>query len=348
MQALLTTPGSAGTARVDEVGELDTEPGLRVRTLEVGVCGTDKEICSGADFGIAPPGQDFLVLGHEFLGEVVEDGHGFCAGELVTAMVRRSCGQCAACAEDSSDACQTAQYTERGITRLHGFARDVVVEDPTTLIALPKELGRLGVLAEPASICARGIRQALYIGNRQVWRPRTALVLGTGAIGMLATYFLVMDGYAVTVAARSTPDSDRARLAAASGATYASTNQTPLADLGRFDIVVEAVGNAQVMLDVIALLDRGGVGCLLGLDAHHQTLSIDGPVIGVDAVLENRVLFGSVNAHRQDWQHAAEQLAALRSRWPGVLEEMIGLRVPPDRFADAFAFKGVKATLIFA
>lgn len=350
MQALLTTPGRPGTIRVGTMPEPAAEAGIRIRTLEVGVCGTDREISEGA-FGVAPEGEEDLVLGHEFLGEVMEDGAGFSAGDLVTATVRRSCGFCEACAEDAPDSCDTGRYTERGITRLHGFARDVVVEDPSKLVAIPKTLGWFGVLAEPASICTRGIRHAMDVGHRQVWRPRRALVLGSGAIGMLTTYFLRLQGLEVWTASRGAPGTPRAELAAASGARYVSTAQTPLQalrdDVGGFDLVIEAVGDAQIMLGVLGLLRRNGVGCVLGLDSRRQSVSIDGTVVGVDAVLENRVLLGSVNAHVSDWHSGVAQLEAIPKRWPEALEAMIGLRVTPDRFADAFAFRGVKATLVF-
>jgi glucose 1-dehydrogenase len=351
MQALLTTPGRPGSTRV---GTLPTpaspDTGIRVQTLEVGVCGTDREISEG-EYGLPPEGDEDLVLGHEFLGQVMEDGEGFSAGDLVTATVRRSCGHCEACADSSPDACDTGRYTERGIMRLHGFAREVVVEDPTQLVGVPTTLGRLGVLAEPASICARGIRHAIAVGQRQIWRPRRALVLGSGAIGMLATYLLRLNDLDVWTASRGAADTPRAQLADASGARYVSTADTPLQalrdEVGGFDVVIEAVGNAEIMLGVLGLLRRNGVGCLLGLDSRHQSISIDGPVVGMDAVLENRVLLGSVNAHPSDWRTAVTQLEAIRRRWPDALDAMIGLRVAPDRFADAFAFRGVKATLVF-
>ena len=351
MQALLTTPGRRGTVRVGTMPEPHAaERGVRVRTLEVGVCGTDREISEGA-FGVAPAGEEELVLGHEFLGEVAEDGAGFSAGDLVTATVRRSCGLCEACAQSAPDECDTGRYTERGITALHGFAREVVLEDPAQLIEVPRALGRLGVLAEPASICARGIRHALYIGNRQVWRPRSALVVGSGAIGILATYFLRLDGLEVWTASRGAAGTPRAELVAASGARYISTAETPLPelreDVGGFDLVIEAAGDAQVMLEVLSLLRRNGVGCLLGLDSRQLPVSIDGPVVGVDAVIENRVLVGSVNARHEDWRTAVAGLEAINRRWPAELDAMVGLRVSPDRFADAFGFNGVKATLVF-
>ena len=321
-----------------------------MRTLEVGVCGTDREIAEGL-FGVAPPGERRLVLGHELLGVVERDAHGLARGQLVTATVRRSCGRCAACAAGAPDACFTGDYAERGITRLDGFARELVAESPEHLVPVPAALGRLGVLAEPASVCARAIRHAEAVGHRQPWAPRRALVLGSGAIGMLATCLLRLEGFAVWTAARAAPDTPKAQLADALGATYASVAETPpeaLAhDVGGFDVVLEATGDADVMLGTLGLLARNGVACLLGLDARPGRVALERRVVGVDAVLGNRALVGSVNAHRDDWVAAVAALAAARGRWPGVLEAFVGLRVPVDRFEDAFAFPGVKATLAF-
>ena len=282
----------------------------------------------------------------------MDDGYGFSAGDVVTATVRRSCRRCVACSDGSPDACATGDYTERGITALDGFAREVVIEDPSQLLAVPPRLGRLGVLAEPASISARAIRHGRRIGERQAWQPSRALVIGAGAIGMLSAYSLRLDGWDVWVAARSPGSSLKAQLASASGALYVSTRETSLqdiaADSGGFDLVIEASGNADVMLSVAGLVGRNGVGCLLGLDDHRRRLSIDSTVIGIDMVLENRALFGSVNAHRIDWQTGLAQLEAANERWPDELRALVGLRVPPDRFREAFEFDGVKATLEFA
>jgi glucose 1-dehydrogenase len=350
MQALVVRPGEAHSTHVADVPEQVVREGeVAVRSLEVGVCGTDREISEGL-FGVAPEGDELLVLGHESLGVVERDGYGFTQGDLVTAIVRRSCRHCLACGEGAPDSCLTGDYGERGITRLHGFARERVAEDPAQLIGVPRSLGRLGVLVEPASICERGIRHAGSIGGRQPWELQRALVLGTGAIGMLATYILRLAGLEVWTAARSPADDARATLAAASCARYVSTASEPLADLreevGGFDRVVEATGNAQVMADTIGLLRRNGVACLLGLDARPGRVELDGRVIGVDAILENRVVFGSVNANRIDWLAAVDSLDRARKRWPDVLPQFVGLRVPLDRFAEAFDHTGVKATLV--
>jgi threonine dehydrogenase-like Zn-dependent dehydrogenase len=282
---------------------------------------------------------------------VVEGGDGFAEGDLVTATVRRSCGHCTACAEGSPDACDTGEYTERGITALQGFASDLVVEDPEHLVAVPRALGRLGVLSEPASICARGIRHATAIGERQPWEPARALVIGAGAIGMLATYMLRLAGHEVWTAARSEPSSEKGRLVAASGARYVSTAQTPLdavrKETGGFDVAIEAAGNAEMMVEAMGALRRNGVACLIGLDARAHRVALDSTLLGRDFVIENRVVFGSVNAHRTDWAAAVGALEAMQQRWPEAMEQLVGLRVEPDRFADAFGYRGVKATLRF-
>jgi glucose 1-dehydrogenase len=351
LQALVTTPGEAGSTRVESVPEPEAGPGqVLVRTLEVGVCGTDREISEGL-FGVAPDDGADLVLGHEFLGVVEEAGGGFDAGDLVTATVRRSCGHCVACEQSSPDSCLTGDYFERGITRLDGFARELVAEDAAQLIAVPASLERLGFLAEPGSICARAIRHAHVIGERQTWQVDRALVIGTGAIGVLAACFLRLHGYDTWVAGRSGADNPKARIVTEFGARYLSVKETPLAEaareVGGFDLVIEAAGDAQGMLDTLGLLDRNGVACLLGLDGRDQQVALDGRTIGVDAVLKNQVLFGSVNAHPDDWRDTVRRLDEARSRWPDALDAMVDLRVAPDEFERAFEHRGVKATLRF-
>jgi glucose 1-dehydrogenase len=342
VKALVGEPGVAHSTRITDVGEPDGD-GVLVRVLEVGVCGTDREIAEGL-FGVAPEGTESLVLGHELLGVVEEDARGFECGELVSATVRRSCRRCLACDEGAPDSCLTGDYSERGITRLDGFARELVREDPEQLVRIPHSLGRLGVLAEPTSICARAVRHVHAIGGRQPWQLRRALVTGAGAVGLLTTMLLRLQGVEVWVASLE-PSSE---IAEGLGAHYVRIDDGPLSELGAFDLVIEAAGNAQLMADALGLLRRSGVACLLGIDGREQTVAMQGRVIGLDTVLENRVLFGSVNAHRQDWQAGVEQLDRARERFPGALEQLVALRVPLDRFEEAFAFRGGKATLVIS
>lgn len=343
MRALVATPGEAHSTRVAEVDEPRGD-GVLVRVLEVGVCGTDREISEG-EFGDAPEdGGGELVIGHEMLGVVDRDGGGFAQGDLVSATVRRTCRHCLACEEGSPDACLSGDYVDRGITRLDGFARELVVEDGDQLVAIPRALGRLGVLAEPASICARGVRHALTIGGRQPWELRRALVTGAGPVGLLAAMLLRLQDVEVWVASLE----EENPVADALGARYVCTDGTDVAELGAFDLVVEAAGDAQLMADALGRLRRGGVACLLGIDGRERRVHIDGTVLGTDTVLENRVLFGSVNAHRQDWDAGVAALDRACTEFPDALEQLVALRVPLDRFEEAFAFRGGKATLVLS
>jgi glucose 1-dehydrogenase len=342
--ALVTEPGHAQTTHIEDVPAVQAREGeVLVRTLEVGVCGTDREISEGL-FGIAPEGEALLVLGHEALAVVERDGYGFTRGQLVTATVRRSCGHCIACAERSPDSCLTGDYSERGITRLHGYARELVAEDPEQLVAIPTSLGRLGVLAEPMSICERALRHVRTVGDRQPWQLERALVIGAGAIGLLMTYLLRLANVEVWTASLE-PGNE---LIEQAGAHYVSTRDKALSELGKFDLVIEAVGNAQLMAQTLGLLRRSGVACLLGIDPRRQTVELDGQVLGLDTILENRVLFGSVNARHEDWLAAVGDLDRARERWPEALEQFVTLRVPLDRFAEAFEHRGGKATLVLS
>jgi threonine dehydrogenase-like Zn-dependent dehydrogenase len=352
MLGLVTSTGRPGTTRVAELPDARVLEGeVLVRPLEVGVCGTDREIAAGI-FGVGPPDGGELVLGHELLGVVERDGSGFTRGQLVTATVRRSCRRCIACLEGSPDSCLSGDYAERGITRLHGFAREVFGEDPNELIAIPQSLGRIGVLAEPASVCERALRHARAIGGRQPWELARTLVVGAGTIGMLATYRLRLDGLDVWTAALEPAGDVRAQLVEVCGAHYVSTNGAPLGslgdELGSFDLVVEATGDAQAAVDAIGMLGRSGVCCLLGIDPRDRTLGVPGSLLSLDVVIGNRVVFGSVNARRGDWGAAVEALAEARTRWPDALGAFVGIRAPLDRFQEAFDHRGIKATLVLS
>ncbi|MGH2999874.1 MAG: zinc-binding dehydrogenase, partial [Gaiellaceae bacterium] len=165
-----------------------------------------------------------------------------------------------------------------------------------------------------------------------------------GTIGTIVTCLLRLDGVDVVTASLE-PSS---AVVEASGAEYVSTAGADVADLGRFDLVVECAGDAHLTAAALRLLDRSGVACILGIDGRDQAVPVDGRTLGVDFVLENRVLFGSVNAQRGDWDDAVVALDAIRRRWPGALEQLIGLRVPLDRFEDALAFGGGKAALVLS
>ncbi len=119
MRALVVQPRIAGSARLQQLADIEPVRGeVLVKTLAIGICGTDREIVQGL-YGEAPPGEDYLVLGHESLGRVLHSPEtcGVQPGDLVVAIVRRPDPvPCLNCAVGEWDMCRNGLYTEHGIS----------------------------------------------------------------------------------------------------------------------------------------------------------------------------------------------------------------------------------------
>jgi threonine dehydrogenase-like Zn-dependent dehydrogenase len=358
VKAVVVAPGQAGSGRVAEVPTPQpTAAQALVAVREVGVCGTDREILGGL-YGAAPPGDDYLVLGHENFGRVVSapPGTPLAEGDYVCCIVRRPdpvpCRQCAA---GEFDMCANGRYTERGIKGLHGFMSEYYVEVPYYLVKVPDALAEIGVLMEPLTVVEKGVLQAEAIQRRMTWTPGEAVVTGAGPIGLMATLLLRSKGYAVFTLDIVDRDSLRAQLVEACGATYVKGDEEPLLDLaqrvGGIDLIVEATGVPQLVFDAIDAVGPNGVVCLTGVSAGARTLQIPADKLNLEMVLENKLVFGTVNANRQHYAAAAADLAVFAERWPGLCERMITRRVPVDDFAQALeprAGVDVKTTITFA
>jgi len=301
-----------------------------VETLSVGVCGTDHEIVRG-DYGEAPPGEGLLVLGHESLGRVAEapDGCGLARDDLVVGIVRRPDPvPCPNCAVGEWDMCRNGRYTERGIKGRHGYASDRYRIHPEFAVRLAPELDRVGVLLEPATVVAKAWEHLERIGYRAAWSPKRVLVTGAGPIGLLAALLGVQRGLDVGVLDRVT-DGPKPQLVADLGARY-HTDVHEVDDDA--DIVVECTGAARLVVDVMERNAHNAVVCLTGVSALGRSLSVDVGGLNRGIVLQNDVVFGSVNANRRHYQKAARALADADRSW---LERLISRRVPIDDHEQA-------------
>jgi hypothetical protein len=203
MRAIIVWPGVANSARLDDIPEPPLSDGaVLVRSMALGVCGTDREIISGS-YGWAPPGQQRLVLGHESLGEIeaAPADSGLAPGDLIVGIVRRPDPvPCPDCAMGEWDMCRNGRYTERGIKERHGYGVERFRIEPEFAVKIDPTLGLLGVLLEPASILAKAWDHIERIGRRaQVWTPKTLLVTGAGPVGLLAGLMGVQRGLDVHV-----------------------------------------------------------------------------------------------------------------------------------------------------
>ncbi|MCI4354854.1 MAG: alcohol dehydrogenase catalytic domain-containing protein, partial [Thermoplasmata archaeon] len=277
MRAVVVTPSKPG-ARLAQVPDPPVAAGsVQVRVLEVGICGTDRDIASGA-YGSAPAGRTDLILGHENVG-VIEtigaSGPSWDPGDLVVATVRRGCGHCRFCRTNQSDFCETGEFTERGIRGADGFLAERYVEVPEYLVRVPAALRKVAVLLEPLSVVEKAVHEARVVLDRRGTTPGEspngplrALVAGTGAIGMLASLLLRGLEWNVTAIDRHDGTSPAAAILAKIGARHANV-AADWSEVGteRFDVIVEASGSAALDLELVGRLAPNGVLVLTGIPA---------------------------------------------------------------------------------
>lgn len=348
MRAVTVIPGRAGTLRLDEAPEPPAAEGeVLVATLAIGICGTDGEIARG-DYGWAPPGRERLIVGHESLGRVLEapPGTGLSKGDLVVGIVRRPDPvPCASCAAGEWDFCENGRYTERGIKERDGYASERYRIEARYAVRVEPALGDLGVLLEPASVVAKAWDVTERLGARAAWHPRVALVTGAGPIGLLAAMIGVQRGLEVHVLDRVT-SGPKPQLVRALGATY-HTGEVHGAG-PRPDVIVECTGVDPVVFAAMDAVRPNGVVCLTGVSSGaHVMSSANIGQLNRDIVLENNIVFGSVNANRRHYQLGAQALARADRSW---LAGLVTRRVPLARWSEAFERRpdDVKAVLQFA
>jgi glucose 1-dehydrogenase len=325
MRAMTVIPGQPDSAELTELP--DPQPGegeLLVEPLYLGVCGTDREILDGAH-GEPPPGHERLVLGHELLGRVRD------TGELVAGIVRRPDPvPCVCCAQGEWDMCRNGQYTERGIKALDGYGAELVTLEADFAIPVPAELGTLGVLTEPASILAKAWEQIDRISTRACSAHERALIIGAGPIGLLGALMGAQRGLDLHVLDRAT-DGAKPEAVQALGGRYHTGDVTDVAEEIQPDIVVECTGVAELVAGAMQHTAPGAIVCLAGV-ASSRTLSVDVGALNNELVLENDVVFGSVNANRRHFEQAVKSLTEGDQDW---LRGLITRTVPLDRWTQA-------------
>ena len=334
MRALTVIPLKAGSAEVVDFPDPEPADGeLLVDGIALGVCGTDREIIDG-EYGWAPPGAERLILGHESLGRVAKApaGSGFAAGDLVVGVVRRPDPEpCPACAHGQFDFCRNGKYTERGIKERHGYGSERWTVEAEYAVKLDAALESVGMLMEPTTIVAKAWDQIERIGNRAFFEPQRVLVTGAGPIGLLAALLGVQRGLEVHVLDRNR-GGPKPQLVHALGAHYHYTAVEEVATDVLPDIIVEATGAPEVVFDVMEHNAAYGIVCLTGVSPRGRSLTVDVGGLNRDLVLENDVVFGSVNANLGHYALAAEALAKADRGW---LERMISRRVPLEDFEQA-------------
>jgi glucose 1-dehydrogenase len=317
--------------------------GVLVKVLRVGVDGTDKEI-NAAEYGAAPDGYDFLVIGHEGFGQVEAVGPHVSfirPGDFVVATVRRP-GTSIYDAIGLQDMTTDNQYFERGINLRHGYLTEYYVEDEEFVVKIPQGLREVGVLLEPMTVAQKGITQAYEIQRRlKVWRPRRAAVMGTGTLGLLASLVLRLRGLDVTAFGRTPKPYLNADLLDAIGARYVNTAERSIADAagehGPFDLIFEGTGSSAVVFESMQVLAKNGALVLTSITGGNHRLEIPADRINLEFVLGNKVMVGSVNASRENFETGVRDMSQAEAEYPEWLRRLLTDPVRGlDRYSELF------------
>lgn len=367
---MAVNPATRRVELIDQEAPRLTAPThVKLRMLDVGVCGTDREICA-FQYGTPPAGHDHLAIGHESLGEIVEVGPGVSRlrrGDLVVPMVRRPCGHdhCAACRAGRQDFCFTGDFAERGIKGLHGFMTELVVDDERYMHVVPPGLRDVAVLVEPLTIAEKALIQVDQVQQRLPWacefipgRPsqacHRAVVIGAGPVGLLGAMALRARGYDTSVYSRELAPNPKADLVAAIGGRYFSAQSTApeqlAEEVGNIDLVYEATGASSVAFQMMKVLGTNGIFVFTGVPGRKAAIEVDTDVIMRNLVLKNQVVFGTVNAGVEAFEAAIRDVALFQERWPAAVRALITGRYPVEAHRDLLVGPalGIKNVLTFA
>ena len=299
-----------------------------------------------------PEGKDRLIIGHEMLGEVVEVGRTVTrvkVGDYAVFTVRRGCGHCLPCSMNRSDMCLTGDYTERGIWGRDGYQTEFVVDLEQYIVALPSRLDPVGVLTEPLAVAEKAIDETLRIQFARLpgadaqldwFKNRRCLVAGLGPVGLLASLALLLRGAEVYGLDIVEPHTPRPRWLEAIGGKYVNGKRVSVdnvgTELGLMDVIFDATGMARLEFNLLDALARNGAYAITGIPAGDRPVQIKGAELISRLVLNNQVMFGSVNDSRGHFQMAVDDLENAYLRWGRQIEDLITDRRPFSGFERVF------------
>ena len=351
MKAIGLIPGTTDVSVVDvEEPQVKSDFELKLKVLQVGVCGTDREEAAGGRAD-APPGEQRLTLGHEMFGRVVEVGQGVKhakVGDYGLFTVRRGCNKCSACKNNRSDMCITGDYTERGIKAYDGFQAEYVVDEEQYFVKVPDAVRDIGVLTEPMSIAAKAIDEAVIIQKARLkdfedtssWmKGKKALVGGIGAVGLLAAFALRLRGAEVYGLDIVDEDTLRPQILKEIGGKYIDGRKVRTVDLddeiGEVDFIFEAAGFASLQIELIDALGINGIYVSTGIPAGDRPITLNGAELMRQLVLKNQIILGSVNASPEHFKMAVADLEGAKKQFPGSIEKLITEKIPASQFKTA-------------
>lgn len=340
MKAIAVERGEDGPRVVDIERPTPESGEVLLRTLRVGIDGTDHEVVCGNHGGF-PADDDYQILGHEAVA-VVEDANGTALreGDLVVPTVRRPPSGATSNGyfeRGKPDMAPAGAYVERGIVGAHGYMAEYVTSQPEYLVSVPDSFAHHGFLIEPISNSEKAIEHARAARSAFEWTPESAVVLGNGPLGLLTLAMLNVKGFDRTycLGRRDRPD-PTIDVIERLDSTYIDSRETAIGSIPEtyeaVDFVYEATGYAKHAFESITALKPNGVAALLGIP-DDWTFEIDGGRLHRELVLHNKAVFGSVNSNVSQYELARETLAAFPD-W--FVDALITDVYAPDAVETAF------------
>lgn len=219
----------------------------------VGICGSDMHAYHGKDPRRIPP----LILGHEVAGRV---RNGPRAGTPVILNPLVTCGVCDDCSDGRQNLCRDRKLI--GMNTPGGFAEQITIPQ-SNLIPIPSGMDCVHAsLAEPTATALHAIRLAERAAARPL-REGNALVIGAGAIGLLAALALRNAGVQRIVV--SEPNPLRRKSATEAGVAEVHDPASGSLPDDEFALVFDGVGMSATRRTALAAVRPGGVIMHVGL-----------------------------------------------------------------------------------
>lgn len=260
MKALVYT-GKLSMEMRDEPAPVAAEGLSLVKIEAAGICGSDMHAYHGHDARRVPP----MILGHELAGTVVD---GAMSGTRVAINPMLTCNHCRECLEGNPNRCAKRDLV--GLGRAGGFA-DYIAIEPANLFPLSDDLGATHAsLMEPTAVSLHAVVMAERALTRPISESRI-LVIGGGAIGLLAALILKQKGARELVVAE-TNALRRATVDRLNCGTTYNPLESNVPDDDHFDLVVDAVGSGATRAHASQKVRAGGVISHIGLQDNKPGL----------------------------------------------------------------------------
>ncbi len=327
MEAITVKPPDAGINFKDVNYKKN---GIKIKILENGICGTDREIVNGQLNATALPyGYDYLILGHEAIGTVEEDGVIFKKGDLVMPVNRRGCGKCLNCLIGRPDFCETGNFIEAGIKGMHGFMSEYIYDDENFLIKVPDNIKDIAILAQPLSDLEKSVEEIINIQKRMLWtcndstfHCRRAMVIGSGTIGILFSLLLKTYGFDITITNKRPASDNELNIFNMANIKYYNSGNGYNFATSSFDLIIEASGSdADVISDTIGFLKNNGIFGLFGFIRSGE-LKLGSGILQ-NLVSKSIAIVGLINGQKPHFEMAMNHLIQWKHEYQGIEKFLI-------------------------